>query len=95
MPHVTAYTEDIKKITAKGFMDQAGVEHEVDVIICATGFNTSWVPRFPIEANGKNVQDLHASKALSYLSVGVPDSELRIVNFIPFFPYHFTHESME
>ncbi|KAL1969601.1 hypothetical protein VTN77DRAFT_8154 [Rasamsonia byssochlamydoides] len=73
MPHVTTYTEEIKKITPKGFMDQAGIEHGVDVIICATGFNTSWIPRFPIQANGKNVQDLQAGKPISYLSVGVPD----------------------
>jgi len=63
----------MKKITEKGFIDHEGVEHEVDVIICATGFDTSWRPRFPIVANGKNVQDLYSKRIVSYLSIGVPD----------------------
>ena len=82
----------MKRITPKGFIDHEGIEHEVDVIICATGytfhylvqssqrdnissFDTSWVPRFPIVANGKNVRDIFAKKAVSYLSIGVPESK--------------------
>lgn len=38
MPHVTTFTQDLQKITPKGFLDHQGVEHEVDVIICATGY---------------------------------------------------------
>ena len=44
----------------------------VDVIICATGFDTSWVPRFPIIANGINLQDMWSKKLESYLSIGAP-----------------------
>jgi len=73
LPHVKTFTEEMKRITPKGFIDHEGIEHEVDVIICATGFNTSWVPRFPIVANGKNIQDLHAKMPSSYLSIGVPE----------------------
>jgi cation diffusion facilitator CzcD-associated flavoprotein CzcO len=72
---VTTYTEEIKKITPRGFINASGEEQEVDVIICATGFNTSWIPRFPIQANGKNVQDLQARKPVSYLAIGVPESK--------------------
>ncbi len=36
-------------------------------------FDTSWKPRFPIVANGKNVQDIQAKRPISYLSIGVPD----------------------
>jgi hypothetical protein len=75
-----------------GFIDHEGLEHKVDVIICATGyvfipfqfnqtnifsFDTSWVPRFPIVANGKNVQDIEARSPISYLSIGVPESKLQ------------------
>ncbi|TAQ87444.1 hypothetical protein B7494_g4224 [Chlorociboria aeruginascens] len=72
-PNVKTFTQEMQRITPKGFIDHDGIEHEVDVIICATGFDTSWIPKFPIVANGKSVQDIYAKKAVSYLSIGVPD----------------------
>lgn len=51
----TCFTETIGCITPKGFKDGEGVEYEVNTIICASGFDTSWVPRFPIVVNGKNL----------------------------------------
>ena len=71
-PNVTTYTEQLQEITEKGFIDSEGVEHEVDVIVCATGFDTTFVPRFPIIANGQNLQDLWAKDACAYLSLMVP-----------------------
>ncbi|KAK2799965.1 hypothetical protein FQN51_006394 [Onygenales sp. PD_10] len=44
----TCYTGTIGGITPKGFLTSDGTEVEVDVIICATGFDTSFRPRFPI-----------------------------------------------
>jgi len=44
----TCYTDNIKAITPSGFVAADGTEVEVDVIICATGFDTSFRPRFPI-----------------------------------------------
>ena len=41
--NATIFTDPIGHITEKGFVDHEGQEHEVDVIICATGFDTSWV----------------------------------------------------
>ncbi|KAH8697526.1 flavin-binding monooxygenase [Talaromyces proteolyticus] len=38
----------IKSITEKGVVAEDGTEYPVDVIICATGFDTSFRPRFPI-----------------------------------------------
>ncbi|KIW87177.1 uncharacterized protein Z519_12288 [Cladophialophora bantiana CBS 173.52] len=73
LPNVKVFTQETKKITEKGFLDEEGNEHEVDVIICATGFDTSWIPRFPIIAHGKNVQDMHKEKLISYISLAVPD----------------------
>ena len=40
--NTTCFTDPIGKITPNGFIDSEGNEHEVDVIICATGFDTSW-----------------------------------------------------
>ncbi|KAL2831026.1 steroid monooxygenase [Aspergillus pseudoustus] len=72
-PNVQVFTEVPRRITRTGFVDHEGNEHQIDVLICATGFDTSWIPRFPILAHGKNVQDLHREKLLSYLSIAVPD----------------------
>lgn len=32
-----AFTKPMQRITERGFVDSDGVEHEVDVILCATG----------------------------------------------------------
>ncbi|KAK6375892.1 hypothetical protein LTS17_007714 [Exophiala oligosperma] len=72
-PNVKVFTQRLQKITPKGFVNDDEVEHEVDVIICATGFDTSWIPRFPVIANGKNVQDVFSERLVSYLSIGVPE----------------------
>jgi len=65
----------MRQITPAGFVDSEGNEHEVDVIICATGFNTSWIPRFPVEANGYSISKMWAKEATSYISIGVPHSQ--------------------
>lgn len=73
-PNVTVHTNQMQRITEKGFIAHDGTSHEVDVIICATGFNTSWIPRFPVKAHGKNLQDIwKGGRALSYLAVAVPE----------------------
>ncbi|KAM3417956.1 hypothetical protein BST61_g6168 [Cercospora zeina] len=72
-PNVTTFTgSGLERVTAKGFLSPDGKEHEVDVIICATGFDTSWVPRFPIVANGVNLQDIYREKPVGYLGVAAP-----------------------
>jgi cation diffusion facilitator CzcD-associated flavoprotein CzcO len=70
---VTVFTgSGLERVTAKGIIDPDGNEHEVDVIILATGFNTSWVPRFPIVADGVNLQDLYRDRPIGYLGVAAP-----------------------
>lgn len=79
--NVTVFTKDMQKITEKGFVDHEGKEHEVDVIICATGFNTSWLPRYPFSNGEKDLKELWNERdgVTSYLSVGIPT-----------FPNHFS-----
>ena len=71
-PKTTAYTEQLHKITPKGFIDPDGVEHEVDVMICATGFNTSYSPKFPLFVNGVDMNEKWRGRETvpSYLSIG-------------------------
>ncbi|ETI26517.1 hypothetical protein G647_03294 [Cladophialophora carrionii CBS 160.54] len=70
--NVTVFTKLMTTVTPKGFIDHTGQEHEVDIIICATGFVTTWIPRFPVEANGTTLAKLWGDEAPSYLSVAPP-----------------------
>lgn len=74
-PNATIFTDAIGAISETGFTDHEGKEHDVDVFICATGFDTSWLPRFPIRAFGKDIKDIWNEKdgVTSYLSIGIPE----------------------
>lgn len=80
-PNAKIFTDSIGHISEKGFVDHEGHEHECDVIICATGFDTTWVPRFPfVNGKGVDLKELWTpNNVVSYLSVAVPT-----------FPNHFS-----
>ncbi|KAK7181161.1 hypothetical protein DPSP01_010617 [Paraphaeosphaeria sporulosa] len=64
----------VDAITEKGVVGGDGKEREVDTIICATGFDVTYRPRFPII--GKNGVDLYKKwekEPESYLGLGCPD----------------------
>ncbi|OAP57927.1 hypothetical protein AYL99_08665 [Fonsecaea erecta] len=70
----TVFTKNIHSITERGVVDSAtGKEYEVDVIICATGFDTSFRPRFPLTGlDPKTTLTEKWSKfPASYLGIGV------------------------
>lgn len=71
-PKTTAYPEQLQRITEKGFIDPDGQEHEVDVIICATGFDTTYKPRFPLLVGGVDKRKEWEGRETvpSYLSLG-------------------------
>lgn len=67
-------TDAIDSFTEKGLKMKSGEEIELDAIICATGFNTTSVPAFPIYGkNGVNLQDLWKDEARTYLGLLVPE----------------------
>lgn len=75
------FTSDLTSIDETGFT-QDGQHYDVDVILCATGFDTTWIPRFPfIGRNGIDLRDFWGSEhgVTSYLSIGTPG-----------FPNHFS-----
>ncbi|KAF1816732.1 FAD/NAD(P)-binding domain-containing protein [Eremomyces bilateralis CBS 781.70] len=74
-PNATIFTDTVTKFTSSGFIDHEGNEHEVDVIICATGFDTTWKPRFPLVAHGRDLREVWSGddSVTSYLSIGIPD----------------------
>ncbi|OAA60207.1 Flavin monooxygenase-like protein [Niveomyces insectorum RCEF 264] len=46
--NVQVIHESVTSLTETGVVDGSGVEHAVDVVICATGFDTSFTPHFKI-----------------------------------------------
>ncbi|KAB8268144.1 hypothetical protein BDV30DRAFT_243637 [Aspergillus minisclerotigenes] len=44
--------DDIDRVTEKGILTRSGEEKEYDVIVCATGFDTSFCPSFPLVGRG-------------------------------------------
>lgn len=64
---------EINEVTEKGCKCDDGNEYPVDILICATGFDTSFRPRFPlIGPEGKNLKDEWAKEPKSYLGVAAP-----------------------
>ena len=60
----------VSAFTKKGCQSYDGQEHLLDVIICATGFDTSYRPRFPIIGrDGLNLQDVWLGQPKSYLGI--------------------------
>ncbi|KAI9842245.1 MAG: hypothetical protein M1837_007390 [Sclerophora amabilis] len=58
-------------LTEQGCKCDDGKIYPVEVVICATGFDTSFRPRFPmIGMGGLNLQDEWADKPKSYLGIG-------------------------
>ncbi|KAG6831614.1 hypothetical protein H0H87_004676 [Tephrocybe sp. NHM501043] len=63
---------DIKRVTEKGCIAADGQEHELDVLICATGFDTTYMPRFGVTGEqGKTMKEEWAKEAKAYLGMGV------------------------
>ncbi|OCK73333.1 FAD/NAD-P-binding domain-containing protein [Lepidopterella palustris CBS 459.81] len=85
--NVTAFcNESLSELTEQGFIDPDGKEVEVDVIVLATGFNTSWISRFPIIANGVNLQDVYRERPISYLGVAAPHMPNYFTMYGPYGP---------
>lgn len=75
-PNVHLVTERIREITAQGVLTEGGELHELDVLVCATGFQAT---RFltPMDIRGRSGQSLRElwndDDARAYLGISVPD----------------------
>ncbi|OAL05033.1 FAD/NAD(P)-binding domain-containing protein [Phaeosphaeriaceae sp. SRC1lsM3a] len=67
--------DDVQKVTEKGIITRAGDLKEYDVIVCATGFDTSFKPSFPVVGrNGVNLAEKWTSDLpKAYFGFLVPD----------------------
>ncbi|KIW84398.1 hypothetical protein Z517_03648 [Fonsecaea pedrosoi CBS 271.37] len=73
--NVRVVTQQIARVLPNGIELQSGEVIELDAIVCATGFDVSFCPRFPIIGrNGLNLQDMW-TKSLpgAYMSCAVAE----------------------
>ncbi len=74
LPTVKLEKSSIARITETGITTDSGRQYSLDVIICATGFDVSHVPHYPVTGrNGITLADKWSSEPESYLSVACPD----------------------
>ncbi|KAF2725703.1 FAD/NAD(P)-binding domain-containing protein [Polychaeton citri CBS 116435] len=79
--NVDVHFTHVESCTENGVVGGDGIEREVDTIICATGFDVSYRPRFPIIGqNGVELAEKWRECPESYLGLAVPD----MPNFITF-----------
>ena len=63
----------IKRITETSIVVDDGTEHQVDIIVCATGFDVTWKPRYPtIGRGGRSLSEEWKEASSTYLSMSVP-----------------------
>ncbi|KAI0902789.1 FAD/NAD(P)-binding domain-containing protein [Ustulina deusta] len=71
-PNVRAVYGGVTSFTSSGVISEDGSIHDGDVVICATGFDTSYVSSFPILGpNCRNLQAEWAESITGYMGVGV------------------------
>jgi cation diffusion facilitator CzcD-associated flavoprotein CzcO len=64
----------IERVSANGIQTKDGEFQEFDVIVCATGFDISQVPSFPlIGRNGVSLAEKWKDEPESYMSLACPD----------------------
>lgn len=69
-PNVRVVTDEIEKVVPEGIMLKTGELLNVDIFVCATGFDISFCPRFPIVGrNEHSLRDQWAEKPEAYLSL--------------------------
>jgi cation diffusion facilitator CzcD-associated flavoprotein CzcO len=86
-PNVDVHFTHVTEITEDGLIGADGIERKVDTIVCATGFDVTYKPRFPvIGKNGVNLQEKWAVAPEGYLGLGVPDMPNFIMMIGPTWP---------
>jgi cation diffusion facilitator CzcD-associated flavoprotein CzcO len=73
-PNVTVVTEGIAKVAPEGLVTTSGELLPVDIIVCATGFDTSFCPKYSLVGRrGDDLRDRWSKQdAKAYLSFAVP-----------------------
>ena len=68
--NVEVQHESVTRLTEKGVVDETGAEYSVDVVICATGFDTSFSPHFRvIGRKGADIKEQFGDFPQGYLGI--------------------------
>jgi hypothetical protein len=63
----------INKVTPEGVLTEDGVEHKMDILVCATGFRVAFKPAFKvINAAGKTIDEDWVNGPNLYMGVSAP-----------------------
>jgi cation diffusion facilitator CzcD-associated flavoprotein CzcO len=70
-PKTTIFRDVPQHFTASGILDANGQEHDLDIVIAATGYDQSHMPRYPKLVNGLDMRPLFAKEPSppSYMAV--------------------------
>src|SRR4051794_2090059 len=95
-PNAKVITTGIEEISADGIKFTSGEFIEVDAIVCATGFNCSFVPRFPMIGEYGNLQHCWRNSPpeayMSCMILGMPNYFSKSYTS-PFYPFPFLPSS--
>ena len=73
-PNVHLTNSEITNIEAHGIRTADGMLHELDVIVCATGFDVSQIPPYPVKGRkGISLAEKWKHEPESYMSLACPD----------------------
>lgn len=72
-PNVECHFTEIESIDGKGLLTADGQRQDVDIIVCATGFDMAWTPHFSLHGiNGVDIKDAWSPLPQSYLGIAAP-----------------------
>ncbi|KAF4551956.1 Flavin-binding monooxygenase-like protein 4 [Elsinoe fawcettii] len=67
--NVSFVRDDITRIEERGIVTKDGTLHEIDVLVCATGFHVSTAPPFPVTGTASPLANHWSTRAETYLSL--------------------------
>ena len=86
-PNVTLHKAAVARVKGNKVIGTNGDEVEVDTLICATGFDVSYIPKYPvIGRNGVSLQEKWSAIPEGYMGLAVPDMPNYFVFQGPTFP---------
>lgn len=73
-PKTQLIYEALAEVTETSVKSASGREFPVDAILCASGFDTSFKPRYPvIGRNGQDLRELWADEPKGYMGLSIPE----------------------
>lgn len=86
-PNVDVHFTAVESVSENGVIGEDGKEREVDTIVCATGFDVTYRPHFPIIGqNDVSLSDKWKTVPEGYLGLAIPDFPNLIWYVGPNFP---------